>query len=164
MIWLYTVHLTGEPIRFLGSSHLPDTMCTWHEEEKLTESMASLGFEVLFLDTLPLPRTLSAHIWKKPVHSTLSLNFFLSTGFVGLTLVSYGFVTHCVPSQGPGSNTEGSSYLENLEGFYIRDDMDIETKWKGKATVGSGKTRRWEGRELAPMNMYKSPIWKPATS
>lgn len=56
--------------------------------------------------------------------------------------MSYGFVTHCVLSQGPGSNTEGSSYLENLEGFCIRDDMDIETKWKGKDTVESGKTRR----------------------
>lgn len=54
--------------------------------------------------------------------------------------MSYGFVTHCVSSQGPGSNTEGSSYLENLEGFCIRDDMDIETTWKGKDTVGSGKT------------------------
>lgn len=33
--------------------------------------------------------------------------------------MSFGLVIHRVPSQGPGSNAEGSSYLESLKDFVL---------------------------------------------
>lgn len=132
------------PIRFSGSYHLPHTMCTWPEEEKLMESTASLGFGILPLNTSGSPQYSSwklPHSWEKQVHSPPPRAQHLPLCWVWRApLLSYGFATHFLPKD---QETMQRGVLGS-KGFF-GGGVDIEKKCKGKDTVrrgGPGNERR----------------------